>query len=213
MHNRYVAYLQSETTGLPLLHGKLLETCAGDWRQYFFAEYGLKAAQLIVEIGCYKGKNLTELALCHPRTAFIGIDCTFKRVVLTAKKLMHAGVRNAVVVLYDAHNLAQLFVNQRLDGMLCFFPDPWSKRKQSHNRLWSESFCADVANLLDDDACLWLKTDVESFYRQTEHNLAQAGLRPCRQSMFTHELESEFEMRYLKLQRPIYAGTFSRVRM
>lgn len=210
-HNRYLSFFQADATELPLLHGQHLRVQARNWRQYFLHRHGVVAERLVVEIGCYRGKNLVEMAHYFPNTAFIGVDYTFKRVALTAQRLRAAGCRNAVVVLYDAHALHLLCINQPIAGLLCFFPDPWSKRKQSHNRLWSKDFCANIINILADDACVWLKTDVASFFFNTRDNLAAVGLdqQPF-PSILGCELESEFEARYRKRQRQIYAGVFGR---
>lgn len=214
-HNRYLPFFQPdqlETSKLPILHGQRLRDCAGDWRRYFFAQHRLQVKKLIVEVGCYKGKNLVEMACAQPDTACIGIDYTFKRVVLTAQRLHNAGISNAVTVLYDAHALPLLFAGQQLDGLICFFPDPWNKRKQSHNRLWSKDFCANVANILADDAYVWLKTDVASFFQNAKYNLEAAGLSQRDYMAVSSEFESEFEARYRRLRRQIYAGVFSRQR-
>ena len=159
---------------------------------------------LLVEIGCHRGHNLLEMAQRFPQTACIGIDLTFKRVVLTAQAIHAQKLHNAVSVLSDARDLAALFRQDELDGVICFFPDPWAKPRQQKKRLLSTSYCAQLAKLLKDGGFVWLKTDHCSYFEQATQALQAQGF--CFADTVPLELLSVFERRFLAEHRKIYRG-------
>ena len=189
---------------LPLLHGARLKQAAACWRTYFKTA-GLDEPQaLLVEIGCYRGNNLVTVAQRYPQTACIGIDLTFKRAVLSAQAIHVQGLCNAVSVLSDARDLVALFRHAELDGVICFFPDPWAKPRQRKKRLLSTSYCAQLACLLKDRGFVWLKTDDGNYFSCATQALQTHGF--CFSDTVPVELTSLFEQRFFAERRKIYGG-------
>ncbi len=201
--NPYLQLLR-HTQQLPLLHGRQLRRAAACWRTYFAAAGMQVQRALLVEIGCYRGRNLVEVAQRYPQTACVGIDLTFKRVVLSAQAIQARGLCNAVSVLSDARDLATLFGDDELDGVICFFPDPWVKARQRKKRLLSTTYCAQLAGRLKDRGFVWLKTDDESYFAQATQALLVHGF--CCADTVPRELTSAFEQRFLAAHRKIYRG-------
>ena len=203
--NPYLHLLRSEHQ-LPLLHGTQLRQAAACWLAYFVAAGMDEPQALLVEIGCYRGRNLLEVAQRYPQTACLGIDLTFKRVVLTAQVIHAQGLRNAVSILSDARDLAALFRHDELDGVICFFPDPWAKPRQRKKRLLSASYCAQLACLIKDGGFVWLKTDDSDYFAQATQALQAHGF--CFTDTVPLELTSAFEQRFFAEHRKIYRGVF-----
>ena len=201
--NPYLRILQTEHD-LPLLHGACLRHAASCWRSYFATRGLTKPQALLVEIGCYRGRNLLEMAQRYPQSAFIGIDLTFKRVVLTAQAIHAQGLPNAVSVLSDARDLAALFHADELDGVVCFFPDPWAKPRQRKKRLLSASYCEKLAILVKSGGFVWLKTDDGDYFAQAVQALLRCQF--CLTEIVPLELLSVFEQRFCVEGRKIYYG-------
>ena len=199
-HNPYVQMLQCKH--LPVLHSKRLQHISRNWSAYFTSRGMSPPQALLVEIGCYRGRNLLQIAQRYPHTACIGIDLTFKRVVLTAQAIAAYQLPNAVSVLSDAHDLTALFQPDTLDGIVCFFPDPWAKPRQRKKRLLSTSYCAQLANLLKAGGFLWLKTDDADYFTQAQQALLALGFRTANTQPLA--LTSAFEQRFLADGRKIY---------
>lgn len=201
--NPYLQLLQRDHS-LPLLHGASLQHAAVCWRSYFMAR-GMAAPQaLLVEIGCYRGDNLVEVAQRYPQTACIGIDLTFKRVVLSAQAIHTRGLHNAVSVLSDARDLAALFDDDELDGVVCFFPDPWAKPRQRKKRLLSVGYCQQLTVLVKNGGFVWLKTDAGDYFAQAVQALQYCQF--CLTDIIPLELTSTFEQRFRAAGREIYQG-------
>lgn len=201
--NPYLHLLQHEQH-LPLLHGTQLQQAVSCWRTYFKTAGMGEPQALLVEIGCYRGRNLLEIAQRYPQTACIGIDLTFKRVVLTAQAIYAQKLPNAVSVLSDARDLAALFQPDELDGVVCFFPDPWAKPRQRKKRLLSTSYCAQLAKLIKTGGFVWLKTDAGDYFAQATQALQAHGF--CFTDTVPLVLTSAFEQRFLAERRKIYRG-------
>ncbi len=199
--NPYLRLLRDEHY-LPLLHGAQLRHAAAAWRTYFDTAGMRELRALLVEIGCYRGRNLLEVAQRFPQTACIGIDLTFKRVVLSAQAIYAQGLHNAVSVLSDARDLASLFRPDELDGVICFFPDPWVKPRQHKKRLLSTSYCAQLAKLIKAGGFVWLKTDNRDYFIRATQALRAQGF--CFTGTVPLELISAFEQRFLAERRTIY---------
>lgn len=131
---------------------------APGWRGRWAELFG-RRAPLHLEVGSGNGFYLTGMAALHPERDWLGLEIRFKRVVLAARKLGAAGLRNARVVRYDAFVLADLFAPGELAGLHVNHPDPWARRSQARKRLVGPAFLAMVTPLLAPGAEVRLKTD------------------------------------------------------
>ncbi len=166
-----------------LLYGQKLK----DWKDHgkFFdlSTY----SKLCLEIGSYSGTTLVDLASRNPDVFFIGMDITFKRVYQSATALLKAGLSNASVFLYNALFLDKIFPKSFLDGVVIFFPDPWTKEKKRKNRLVSTKFTQGIYTLLKPGAFFWLRTDQLFYYEDTKNYLEQAGFKHNGSLSINHE--------------------------
>ena len=101
----------------------------GRWDQIFE-----RAAPLHVEIGSGNGFWITHMAGLHPEHNWLGVEIRFKRVVLVARKLRHAGVSNARIVRYDAFMVDEILPDGSVDGLYVNHPDPWPKDRHHKHK-------------------------------------------------------------------------------
>jgi tRNA (guanine-N7-)-methyltransferase len=222
--------LQAERDGiLPIAFGEGLRGRAGQWRStinlFHTAKSSLPAplgpdAKLIVEIGCHKGRTLKEMAGANPGYGFIGIDITYKRVVMTAERAVAAGLRNTYQVMANAVGLDQIFNPQEVDGLVIFFPDPWVKKQsQAKNRLVSPEFAARAAAVLKPGGFIWFKTDQESYFQAAGATFQAAGMRLSKtaalnteesEPLLARDYSSTFEAKFQKQGLPTYSGVWHR---
>jgi tRNA (guanine-N7-)-methyltransferase len=193
---------------------------AGNWRQTIFPEGKAIASDshddrrltpLIVEVGCHTGKTITRLAAAHPHWQFIGMDVTYKRVVLTAKRIEENKLSNAITLLANAMNMDILFSDQELDCVLIFFPDPWvKKRRQRKHQLLNLEFCRLLSRKLLPGGMVWVKTDQQGYFEQTVENLGLAGFKKREKlANLTISEPTIFEKRFLERGIQIQEGQFT----
>lgn len=134
---------------------------------------------IVLEVGCYMGKNVIEFAAQNPLMNFLGIDITYKRVVKSARKLKRHNFTNGKIAICDARFLIQeLLPNTFLDGICVFFPDPWPKDRHEKNRLLKEDFIADVYKKLKPNGFFWFKSDHPQYFSETDQLLLKLGFIP-----------------------------------
>lgn len=162
---------------------------------------------LVVEVGCYFGHTLTELALHNPGINFLGLDIKYKRVVKSCRKLTKYRVTNARVALCEIQDLTVLFPDKSLQGMCIFFPDPWSKNRHSKNRYIREDFFRQVNDKLMDNGFLWLKTDVLAYYNEVKEAACNMGFdikEALPAQLREREYKTQFESLFIRQNLPIY---------
>lgn len=143
-----------ETFGPPVITAEQAVGCRGRWDEVFG-----RAAPLHLEVGAGNGFFLAGMAQKHPERSFVGIEIRYKRVVLCARKIQAAGLKNARIARYDAWWLDDLFEAGSVSGLYVNHPDPWKRDRQANKRLMGEYFAAFAAWVLKPGATLRLKSD------------------------------------------------------
>ena len=207
-HNRYVDLIRT-TTDLPILSGKQLRRRQGKWCNFFTDRMSRPPQGLIVEIGCHRGHTLVNLAQNHPRLAFLGIEITHKRVVLTAKRALQHN--NIYCLLLDARALDQVCAPDDLNAVICFFPDPWPRTRQRKHRLFNNSFVQQLATLIKTNGLLWLKSDDKPYLNHCNNNLILNGFRRYTQQLLTPPPATVFERRFAEQAIPTYESQWQKV--
>lgn len=193
---------QRKERTLPLVFGQDLREMAGKWRQRIPNTHGTQSERppLILEIGCYKGETLTRMMREEPAAQYIGVDITYKRVILTAQRMVQEKAEQGVCALahMSPSTFRQLFGENELDLICIFFPDPWLKSRQEHNRLMQPEFCAELKRALTPGGQVWFKTDQGPYFEQATAALESADLKKCNELKLLNNFETQtpFERRF-----------------
>lgn len=132
--------------------------------------------QLVLEVGCYMGKNVVELALQNQELNILGIDITYKRVVKAARKLKRLDIENGKIAICDGTAfLKDIVPNESLHGVCIFFPDPWPKDRHEKNRLLKKEFIEHLFHKLSPKGFFWFKTDHEQYFLETNKMVLASG--------------------------------------
>jgi tRNA (guanine-N7-)-methyltransferase len=150
--NPYVTLHRSFSTVL------LTAAEAWEWRGRWAERFG-RDAPLVVEIGSGNGEFMAALAAREREHNVLGIELRYKRTILCAKKILRAGVTNALVARYHAAYLDDLLDPGTVAGFWVNHPDPWPRTRHDKNRLVSRWFLEDVSRLLIPGGFLRMKTD------------------------------------------------------
>ncbi len=180
-----------------------LESLRGLWKEKF----GFK--RICVEIGCGKGRFITESAKADPETLFIGIEREQNVFVMAAEKAVRDDIKNILFMDIDAANICSIFEKGEIDGIYLNFSDPWPKKKQAKRRLTHADFLAKYDEVLGDDGFVFFKTDNAALFEFSLNSMADYGLRL---SNITFDLASsgldnivtEYEARFMEQGMNIY---------
>jgi len=127
-------------------------------------------APVILEIGFGNGESLATIAAAHPENNYIGIEVHRPGVGSLLLRLEEQGVENVRVICRDASEVIQKnIVDESLDSVYLFFPDPWPKKKHHKRRLVQPGFVQQLRGKLKVGGRFHMATDWENY---AEHMMA-----------------------------------------
>lgn len=158
----------------------------GKWNEVFGNDHPIH-----LELGCGKGKFITEMALLHPDINFIAVERVENIIVLAMEKALAQEIPNIRFLQIDAKNLPDIFENEEIERIYLNFSDPWPKTKHAKRRLTSSVFLPIYKKVLSKSGNIWMKTDNRALF---EFSLASFEKNDYALSNVTFDLHaSDFE--------------------
>ena len=165
---------------------------------------------LHIEIGCGKGKFITELAARNPDINYIAFEKNLDVLVLASEKIKNAGLGNVRFVAGDASILEQMNIENEIDRIYINFCDPWKKKRQAKRRLTHENFLKLYEKLLVNDGEDHFKTDNTKLFEFSLNSFSAYGLimknitLDLHNSEFEGNIMTEYETLFSEKGQPIY---------
>jgi tRNA (guanine-N7-)-methyltransferase len=126
-----------------------------------------RTAPVWLEIGCGNGEALVDLAMRYPEINFLGIDVYRPGIGHLLLKASEQRLSNLKVILDDAVSVLRThIVDQSLDRVLLFFPDPWPKKRHQKRRIVQPEFVRLIHQRLKPQGIFHLATDWEDYAHQ-----------------------------------------------
>lgn len=152
---RITAAQESARTRLWQAHGIDLSPDSLD-----FASLFPQANRVVVEIGFGMGEATVDIARAFPETGFLAIDVHQPGIGRLLADIEKNGLTNIRVMDEDAHLiLRNMILDDSLDAVHLFFPDPWPKTRHHKRRIVNENFLALVASKLKREGSIHMATD------------------------------------------------------
>ncbi|MDY6059205.1 MAG: tRNA (guanosine(46)-N7)-methyltransferase TrmB [Candidatus Fimenecus sp.] len=165
---------------------------------------------LRMEIGCGKGKFITETAIINPDINFIAFEKNLDVLVLAAEKIKDAGLSNVRLVAADANILAEFDTKSKCEVIYINFCDPWPKNGYRKRRLTHANYLALWKKLLCDSGEIHFKTDNKGLFEFSLNSFSDYGMRlknitlDLHASDFEGNVMTEYEMLFSEKGNPIY---------
>jgi tRNA (guanine-N7-)-methyltransferase len=174
-----------------------------------------RRAPCTLEIGFGDGEALLHLARMQPDRDFIGIEVHRPGVGHLLLRLEALSLNNVRILCADAVAvLNRGLVDNCLDRIQIFFPDPWPKKRHHKRRLLQPDFVALLARKLIAGGILHLATDWENYALQMLEILQQSDVLVNTTEGFAERPvtrpQTKFERRGLKLGHPVRDLIFRR---
>jgi tRNA (guanine-N7-)-methyltransferase len=115
---------------------------------------------LVVEIGFGRGEFLMGMAERASKTAFVGVEYSYKRVLKMARRLARTPLRNVRLLGAPAQEvLRDALTDASVECFWINFPDPWPKKRHFKRRLLQPGFAAALARRLVPGGVVHVATD------------------------------------------------------
>ena len=163
-----------------------------------------------MEIGCGKGKFITETAAQNPNVNFIAVEKCLDVLVLALEKVQAAGLGNVRFVAGDVNSFADFDTESRVETIYINFCDPWKKNSQAKRRLTHRNFLDFYKNLLTADGAIYFKTDNTKLFEFSLNSFADYGMKlhnitlDLANSKFEGNVTTEYEELFMQKGQPIY---------
>ena len=179
------------------------ENLRGLWKKEFGYE------KIYIEIGCGKGRFITEMAKRNSDVLFVGIEREQGALVMAMEKAIAQGIKNMCFLDVDAAQLCEIFEDGEVDGIYLNFSDPWPKKKQAKRRLTHRDFLKSYDEVLCSDGFVFFKTDNSKLFEFSLNEMSEYGLR-LRNITFDlastgmDNVVTEYEQRFMEQGMNIY---------
>lgn len=159
----------------------------GSWHK-MAQERGLSDAKFL-EIGCGKGKFISELAAKNPENFYIAVE-GHKSVLLRAlEKASDAGLSNVVFIPEYVEDLRLWFDEAEIDGIFLNFSNPMPKNYSAKKRLTHRSKLSQYFAVLKEDGIVTFKTDNTDLFEFTIQEIRSADLKILELTRDLHHCE------------------------
>ncbi len=165
---------------------------------------------VFLEIGCGKGRFITETALKNPDINFIAAEKNLDVLLLAAEKIKSAGIKNVRFLPGDALAFAEYNGGKTFERIYINFCDPWKKKRYAKRRLTHKNFLSIYKKILKDGGEVHFKTDNASLFEFSLNSFSDFGLRmknitlDLHNSGFEGNVMTEYEQLFSDKGQPIY---------
>ena len=126
-----------------------------------------RAARKTLEIGFGMGETTAAIAQRHPENDYLGVEVHSPGVGSLLARIAELRLANLRIIQHDVVEVLQhMIAPAALDGVHCFFPDPWPKKRHHKRRLIQPPFLALLVSRMKPGAVLHVCTDWEDYAAQ-----------------------------------------------
>ena len=184
----------------------------------FDAVFG-RLAPVHVEIGSGKGTFLLACARANPDVNILGIEWANKYCRHAVDRLGRWSIENVKLIRTDAATfIADFFVDESVDCFHIYFPDPWPKKRHHKRRLIWPKNLKQFHRCLNKDGSIRIATDHAEYFQHMQtvfaefaNKFAQGTFEPNPGTEPGELTGTNFERKYIKQKRPIYATVLKKI--
>ena len=175
----------------------------GKWRDEFKNDN-----DIYLELGCGRGKFISEHALLEPEKNFIGIEIK-DEVIIYAKRRVEEKfneqsreVSNVRLVVADIAHIEDMFDKDEVSRIYLNFSTPWPKKRHNKRRLTHTRFLEKYKTFLKKGSEVWFKTDDMEFFNDSVVYFKEAGFEieyityDLHESGFEGNIMTEYETKF-----------------
>lgn len=190
------------------------EALKGRWEEKV-QEAGCKG--LYLEVGCGKGKFISEMAERYPERFFIAVEGNKSVLLRAMEKIRRKNLRNVVFVPEFIVDLTDWFRDEEVDGIYLNFSDPLPKNYSAKKRLTHRSKLQQYERVLKDEGIVTFKTDNTGLFEFTIQEILASDMKIHELTRDLHHCEynednimTEYEAKFSTLGENIKRVKFGR---
>lgn len=164
----------------------------GRWREKFSNNEN----PLHVELGCGKGRFISNIAVRHPDINYIAIDLVdamlglTKRTIETVYQKQNKEINNVLITRFDIERILLILDKQdAVDRIYINFCNPWPKGKHRKKRLTHTRQLEKYKQFLKDKGEIYFKTDDDDLFGASIRYFEESGFEILKETYDLHNEE------------------------
>lgn len=163
-----------------------------------------------MEIGCGKGRFISETATRNPGTNYIAVEKNKNALLLAAEKIKAAGLSNVKFIAGDVNMLRNFETTTKCEIIYINFCDPWHKGAYRKKRLTHSHHLVLWEKLLKPNGEIHFKTDNQKLFEFSLNSFAEYDMKlknitfDLHNSDFEENVVTEYEQFFSEKGQPIY---------
>ena len=119
---------------------------------------------VFLELGCGKGKFLTEMAQKNPQYNYIGVEGQETVLLRAAQRAYEEKLENITFVCEFLRHPEECFEKDEISGIYLNFSDPWPKARHAKRRLTHTRYLSGYRQFLKPGGEIQFKTDNDDLF-------------------------------------------------
>lgn len=175
-----------------------------------FKDFFGNCNEVVLEIGCGKGKFAIELAKRNPNINVLAVEKCDNVLVAAAEKARDEKIENLRFICCGAEYLQRYIDDNSISALYLNFSCPYPKKRYSNNRLTHSKFLEIYKKILKKDAFIYQKTDNLHFFEYSLMSFSNNGFYINDISLDLHKsgikgnIMTEYEEKFSSQGFPIY---------
>jgi tRNA (guanine-N7-)-methyltransferase len=160
---------------------------------------------IYLELGCGRGRFITNRAMQNPNINFIGIDLKDEVLIYALKKVEEAELQNVRLVPLNIMWVSELFEEKEISRIYINFCNPWPKESHKKRRLTHTKFLTEYKKFIKNGTEIWFKTDDAELFEESQPYFKDSGFEikyityDLHRSGFSDNVVTEYEEKFTGL--------------
>lgn len=192
-------WARPELEDSPFFIAKPQEYC-GKWHEVFGNNNDIH-----LELGCGRGRFLSERAKQNSNINYIGIDLKDEVLIYTLKRVEEAEVSNARITALNIQLIEGVFEKDEISKIYINFCNPWPKDRHKKRRLTHTKFLTEYKKFLKPGSEIWFKTDDVGLFEESIEYFKESSFEityltyDLHNSDFKDNIVTEYESKFTEL--------------
>lgn len=155
-----------------------------------------------LELGCGRGRFITELARENPEINYLALDVHHELLVKVLRKANENTLNNVRIIPMNIENIEEVFALDEIELIYINFCNPWPSNRHHRRRLTHPNFLRRYQTFLKKGSEIWFKTDDDLLFTDSLAYFQAAGFTELYrtydlgQSDFQGNIQTEYEEKF-----------------
>lgn len=161
--------------------------------------------EIYLELGCGKGKFISEIALKNKDKNFCILDLDTNAIVYATRKIRDLELLNVRAIPINIEKIDEIFNENTISKIFINFCNPWPKKRHHKRRLTHPNFLKKYIKILKENSKIYFKTDDDDLFRDSIEYLEENGFEIILKTYdlsnfdYNENIKTEYEEKFTSL--------------